>query len=102
MLVWSLPSPRYPGTYRTQATVTAPTGEARFSLPPPGSQVRDRGRSSATAQAQHHILMHRGDPHQKRAAEILSELLHAELDRTITPNGSGFAKQLDMAVHAPT
>lgn len=36
------------------------------------------------------------------AVEIFSELLHAELDGTITPNGSGFAKQLDMVVHAPS
>ena len=38
---------------------------------------------------------------QERATEIYSELLRAELDRTITPSESGFAKQLDLVVHAP-
>lgn len=38
---------------------------------------------------------------RQRGVEVFSELLHAELDGTITPNGSGFAKQLDMVVHAP-
>ena len=39
---------------------------------------------------------------RQRAIEVFSELLHAELDGTITPIGSGFAKQLDMVVHSPT
>ena len=38
---------------------------------------------------------------RQRAAEILSELLHADLDSTIEQNESGFAKQLDMVMHAP-
>lgn len=37
----------------------------------------------------------------ERATKIFSELLEAELDGTITPSEAGFAKQLDLLVHAP-
>ena len=37
---------------------------------------------------------------RQRAAEIFSELLHADLDGTIEQNESGFAKQLNMVVPA--
>ena len=40
------------------------------------------------------------EDHQ-RAVEIFAELLQADLDGTITPSEAGFARQLDMVVHAP-
>lgn len=41
------------------------------------------------------------EDHQ-RAVEIFTELLQADLDGTITQSELGFARQLDMVVHAPT
>ena len=40
------------------------------------------------------------EDHQ-RAVEIFTKLLQADLDGTITPSEAGFARQLDMVVHAP-
>ena len=57
--------------------------------------------SSRLTRASERIAMAELLADRARAAEIYSELLRADLDRTITQSESGFARQLDLVVHTP-